>query len=186
MAEEQRPVVRTRGTALLRGSGASISDIAIPRIGRRCGRRRADTIPTRGNHVELDHSNPGVEEGERAGAERSGAVGRGFEDSERSRESQPKASARSDDSQEADHVSGCPQTNRCCPACTLGEMEGGQAEQMKDNNGQETLRFSALRVSIPSKVWAVTSAAAYDGNRGGNFDYQARGTPEWLPAGTSP
>jgi len=89
-----------------------------------------------GDHAKPDYSSPAVEEGKRAGAERSGAVRRGFEDSGQSRESQPKAPTRSDDSQETDHVSGCPQTNRCCPACTLGEMEGGQAEQMKHNNGR--------------------------------------------------
>lgn len=43
MAEEQRPVVRTRGTALPPGSGASISDVAIPRIGRRCANSRHPT-----------------------------------------------------------------------------------------------------------------------------------------------
>jgi hypothetical protein len=50
---------------------------------------------------------------------------------------------------------------------------------------RETLRFSTLRVAIPSKVWAAASAAAYNGNQGGNFDYQTRDTPEGLPAGTS-
>jgi hypothetical protein len=57
---------------------------------------------------------------------------------------------------------------------------------MRRNNGQGTLRFSALRVAIPSKVWAGASAAGYDSNRGGNFDCQARDTPEALPAGTRP
>jgi hypothetical protein len=69
-------------------------------------------------------------------------------------------------------------------------MEGHQTEQIKATNGhlvivRETLR-SALCVAICSMAWAGASAAAYDGNEDGNFDYRARDTPEGLPAGTSP
>jgi hypothetical protein len=35
----------------------------------------------------------------------------------------------------------------------------------KITTARETLRFSALRVTIPSKVWAGASAAAYDATR---------------------
>lgn len=65
-------------------------------------------------------------------------------------------------------------------------MEGGEAEQMKHNNGRGDPPLLGFLVSIPRKVWAGASVDAHDGNQGGNFDYRTRDTLEALPAGTSP
>jgi hypothetical protein len=65
---------------------------------------------------------------ERERARREVVVGHRFEGSGQSRESEPTVRGRSDGDQEAEpYVSGGSQTNCCGSACTLGEMEGGQA-----------------------------------------------------------
>jgi hypothetical protein len=101
-----------------------------------------------GKHAQSGYSSRGVEEGKRAGAERSGWVGHRFEGTERSRESEPTVHGGSDGDQEAEpDVSGGSETNCCGPACTLGEMEGGQAEQI-DRTGLKFPFFDCGRISM--------------------------------------
>jgi len=95
------------------------------------------------DHAEPDQSSAAVEDGKRPNAEEIGTVERGFEGPGQSRRSKPKTRGWSDDGQETQaHVSRCPQTNRRRSACTLGEMEGSQAEQVKGITAIARLRFS--------------------------------------------
>src|SRR5258708_2772894 len=111
-----------------------------------------------GKHAQSGYRSRGVEEGKRAGAERSGWVGHRFEGSGQSRESDPTVHRLSDGDQEAEpDVSGGSQTNCCGPARTLGEMEGGQTKQMtriEDHSPETMLRSPpdapARRSVLPS------------------------------------
>src|SRR5258708_14956166 len=79
-----------------------------------------------GKHAQSGYRSRGVEEGKRAGAERSGWVRHRFEGSGRSRESEPTVHGRSDGDQQAEpHVGGASQKHCGGATCTLGSAAGG-------------------------------------------------------------
>jgi len=56
---------------------------------------------------------------------------------------------------------------------------------MNITNGWEHPSLLRSSFADPTQDLGVPRTAAYDGNQGGNFDYQSRKPPEGLPAGTS-
>jgi hypothetical protein len=85
-----------------------------------------------GNDAQFEWDSPAVENAARSGAKGNGAAERSSDGIGKSRESERRFETSSQRQEPETSISGCEQENRSSSARSVGEMEGGTAQQVSE------------------------------------------------------